>query len=162
MKIPYTRRSSQSNKIPSFKMRSNFLKDSFFPAVISEWDSLDENIQNSSSINVFKKELLKFIWSKPKSTCNIHDTKGLKLITRLRLGLSHLGDHKFRHNFQHWVSPMHSCGQDIKTTTHFLLHCPNHHCSKKTLFHMITQVSGTISRQSDSTITIISLFGDSS
>ena len=106
MKIPYTRRSSQSNKIPSFKMRSNFLKDSFFPAVISEWDSLDENIQNSSSINVFKKELLKFIWSKPKSTCNIHDTKGLKLITRLRLGLSHLGDHKFRHNFQHWY---HQC-----------------------------------------------------
>ena len=57
----YATRSSQSNKISSFKTRHNFFKDSFFPAVISEWNSLDINIQNSSSINVFKKELLRFI-----------------------------------------------------------------------------------------------------
>ena len=50
--------------------------------------------------------------------------------------------------------------QDIKTTIHFLLHCPNHHCASKTLFHKITQVSGTISRHSDSTFTEILLFGD--
>ena len=52
------------------------------------------------------------------------------------------------------------CGQDIETTTHFLLHCLNHHCIRKTLFHKISQVSGTILRQSDSTITKILLFGD--
>ena len=78
-------------------------------------------------------------------------------------------------------------GQGIETTTHFpintprgfhvrfhvvstwnprgvfvgfLLHCPNHHCARKTLFHKINQVSGIISRQSDSTITKILLFGD--
>ena len=149
-------RSSQSNKISSFKTR-HF---SFFPAVISEWNSLDVNIRNSSSINVFKKELLKFIRPEPNSTYNINDSKGLTLLTRLRLGLSHLGDHKFRHNFQDCVSPMCSCGQDIETTTHFLLHCPDHRCAKKTLFHKINQVSGNILRQSDSTITKILLFGD--
>ena len=154
----YATRSSQSNKIPSFKNRHNFFKDSFFPAVISEWNNLDINIRNSSPINVFKKKLLKFI--KPKSTYNIHDTKGLKLLTRLRLGLHHLGDHKFRDNFQDCVSPMCSCGLDIETTTHFLLHSPNHHCARKILFRKITQVIGTISRQSDSTITKILLFGD--
>ena len=110
---------------------------------------------------MFKKELLKFIRPEPNSTYNINDTKGLKLLTRLQLGLSHLGDHKFRHNFQDCVSPMCYCGQDIETTTHFLLHCPNHHCARKTLFHKINQVSGTISRQSDSTITKILLFDDS-
>ena len=47
----YATRSSQSNKISSFKTRYNFFKDSFFPAVISEWNSLDINIRNSSSIN---------------------------------------------------------------------------------------------------------------
>ena len=47
----YATRSSQSNKILSFKTRHNFFKDSFFPAVISEWNSLDINIRNSSSIN---------------------------------------------------------------------------------------------------------------
>ena len=51
-------------------------------------------------------------------------------------------------------------GQDIETATHLLLHCPNHHCARKTLFYGINQVSGTISRQSDSTITKILLFGD--
>ena len=52
------------------------------------------------------------------------------------------------------------CGQDIETTTHFLLHCPNHLCARKTLFEKINQLSGTILRKSDSTITMILLFGD--
>ena len=107
-----------------------------------------------------KKELLKFIRPEPNSTYNINDTKRLKLLTRLQLDLSHLGDHKSRYNFQDCVPPMCYCGQDIETTTHFLLHCPNHHCARKTLFHKINQVSGTILRQSDSTIAKILLFGD--
>ena len=127
---------------------------------MSEWNSLNRDIRNSSSLNVFKKELLKLIRPEPNSTYNINDTKGLKLLTSLRLGPSHLGDHKFRHNFQDCVSPMCYCGQDIETTTHFLLHCPNHHCARKTIFGKINQVSGTILRQSDSTTTKILLFGD--
>ena len=70
----YATRSSQSNKISSFKTRHNFFKDSFFPAVISEWNSLDVNIRNSSS-TVFKKELLKFISPVPNSTYNINIPK---------------------------------------------------------------------------------------
>ena len=138
----YATRSFQSNKMLIF--RTSFFKDSFFPAVISEWNSSDINICNSSCINVFKKEVLKFIRPEPNSTCNINDTKGLKLLTRLRLGLIHLGDQKFRHNFQGCVSPMCYCGQDIEATTHFFLHCPNHHCARKTLFHKINKVRGTI------------------
>ena len=142
--------SSQGEVLKATKSRvlrsDNFFKDSFFPAVISEWNSLDTNIRNFS-INVFKKELLNFIRPDPNSTYNINGTKGLKLLTRLRLGLSHLGDHKFRHNFQDCVSPMCSYGQEIETTTHFLFHCLNHHCARKTLFHKINQVSGAISSQ---------------
>ena len=113
----YVTESSQNNKIPSFKIRYNFFKDSFFPTVISEWNYLDINIRNSSSINVFKKELLKFIRPEPNITYNIHDAKRLKLLTRLRLGLSHLSDHRFRHKFQDCVFQC-SCLQDIETTTH--------------------------------------------
>ena len=57
----YATRSSQSNKISSFKTRHNFFKDSFFPAVISEWNSLNINTRNSPSINVFKIAA----WTKP-------------------------------------------------------------------------------------------------
>ena len=100
---------ARSSQISGFKARHNFLKDSFFAVVISQWNSLDVNIRNSSSIDVFKKELLKFIRPVPNSTYNINDSKGLTLLTRLQLGLSHLGDHKFRHNFQDCVSPLCSC-----------------------------------------------------
>ena len=120
--------------------------DILFPAVISKWNSLDINIRNSSSITVFKKELLKFVRPEPNSIYDICETKGLKLLTRLLLRLSHSVDYKFRHNFQGCVSPMCYCGQDIEITTHFLLHFSNHHCARKTLFHKINQGSGTISR----------------
>ena len=109
---------------------------------------------------MFKKELLKFIRPVPNSTYNINDTKGLKLLTRLRLGLSHLGDHKFRHIFQDYVSPLCYSVQDIETTTHLLLHFPNYHCERKSIFHKINQVSRTILRQSDLTFTKTLLFGD--
>ena len=53
-----------------------------------------------------------------------------------------------------------SFGQDIETTTHFLLRCPSSDCPRKTLFYKINQVSGDISRQSYTTIVNILLFGD--
>ena len=109
---------------------------------------------------MFKKELLKFIRSESNFTYNIHDTKELKLLTKLRLGISHLGGHKFRRNFQNCVSPMRSCGQDIETTTHFSFSAPIIIAQGKPFFHKITQVSRTTLRQSNSTITKILLFVD--
>ena len=101
--ITYATRSSQSNIISSFKTRHIFLKDSFFPAVISEWNSLDIN---KFFFHVFNKELLKLNRPEPNSSYNVNDTIGLKLLTRLQLGHSHVGDHKSRQNFQDCVSPM--------------------------------------------------------
>ena len=88
----YATRSCRSNKILSFKIRHVCFKGYFFPSVISKWNSFDKNIRNSSSIYVFKKELLKFIRPEPNPTYNINDAKGLELLTKLQLGLSHLGD----------------------------------------------------------------------
>ena len=87
-----------------------------------------------------------------------HDIKGLKLLTRLRYGLSHLGDHKFGTNFWDCVS---QCVLAVRIVKQQLnSNCPNHHYARKTLFHKVNQVIGTISRQSDSIITKILLFGD--
>ena len=47
--------------------------------------------------------------------------RGLKLLTRLRLGLSHLREHKFRHNFNDT-----SGTNNLETSEHFLLHCPTY------------------------------------
>ena len=98
------------------------------------------NIRNSSSFNIFRKSILKFIKSSANSLFNCHNPKGIKFITRLRLGLSYLREHKFKHSFQGFLNPFCSCGLDIESTVHFPLHChmyiterhsPEHH--KKTL-----------------------------
>ena len=44
---------------------------------------------------MFKKVLLKFIRVELKLTYNIRNTEELKLLTRMRLGLSHLTEHSF-------------------------------------------------------------------
>ena len=45
-------------------------------------------------------------------------------MTRLTFGLSLLREHKFKHAFQDTLNPLCSCGNSVKSTEHFLLHCP--------------------------------------
>ena len=119
------------NNIPQFKVKHNFFQNSFFPSAVIEWNKLDLNIHNSESLNVFKNSLLKFIRPPGNSVFSCHNLRGVKLLTRLRLGLSHLREHKFKHDFQYTLNPVCSCGNNIETLAHFLLHCP--HCCNETL-----------------------------
>ena len=86
-----------NNLIPSFNIKTNFLKNSFFPTVITEWNNLDISIRNSSSCHIFKNLILKFIKHETNRISSTQNFEGLKLLTRMRLGLSHLADHKFRY-----------------------------------------------------------------
>ena len=52
--------------------------------------------------------------------------KELKLITRLRRGLSHLCQHKFKHSVQDSHNSICSCGNNIEMSTHFLIHFFNY------------------------------------
>ena len=69
------------------------------------------NLTKSKSISVFREKILNFIRPSPNSVFDIHNPKGIKLITRLRLGLSHLREHKFKHSFQDTLNPLCNCGQ---------------------------------------------------
>ena len=51
------------------------------------------------------------------------DPVGVKLLTRLRLQLGNLNEHKFRHGFEDTVSPMCLCNTEIEINEHFLLCC---------------------------------------
>ena len=121
--------------IPCFNTRHNFFRNSFFPSTLIEWNNLDINIRNSESYAIFKKSILRFIRPSEKPIFNCHNSSGIKLITRLRLDFSHLHEHKFRHNFQDTLNPICSCGENIKTTTHYLLHCPNYLNERMTLWN---------------------------
>ena len=126
----YSTRSSQFDNISNLKTRSNFFRNSFFPSTITEWNKLDRDIRNSDSLNVLKFSPLKFLRPVANSVFEINNPYGLKLLTRLRLVLSHLRYHKFRYNFQDCINPICVCGVEIETTTHFLLHCPLCQCAR--------------------------------
>ena len=77
-----------SFNLVSFK--SEYFKNSFIPNVIYEWNKLDPDICSSASYNLFRNTLLKFIRPLPRKMFSINDSVGVKLLTRLRLGFSHL------------------------------------------------------------------------
>ena len=104
----------------------NVLLQSFTDLRVN-WNQLDPNIQNSSSIEIFKRALLKCIRPKSAQVYKIHHPRGLKLLTRIRLGLIHLREHKFRHNFNDTIDPFCLCGTNcLETSEHYFLHCPTY------------------------------------
>ena len=100
---------------PFLKQNIFFSKTLFFPSTISEWNKLDPNHRNSESFLAFKKNILQFIRPTANSVYNCHNPKGIKLITRFLLGLSHLREHKFKHNFQEPLNSLCNCGHGIES-----------------------------------------------
>ena len=152
---------SNTNNIPLFKVKHNFFQNSSFPSAVIEWNKLDLNIRNSESLNIFKKTLLKFIRPSGSTIFNCHNPKGVKLLTRLRLGLSHLRERKFKHSFQDSLNHICSCGNDIETSAHFLLQCPNFSNERSTFLNIIGSKDRNILTRSESQVTKTLLYGDS-
>ena len=91
---------------------------------------------------------------------SILDPPGLKLLSRLRLNLSHLNEHKFRHNFRDQINPLCSCNLEIESTDHFLLRCQSFFHSRKVLLDNLVKLVGPIMNLSDSHLIKILLYGD--
>ena len=89
----------------------------------------------------------------------MHNPHGIKLLTRLRVRLSHLHERKFRQNFQDSLDPFCNCGRHIETTIHFFLHCSNYSNQRKTLFEKISSIKRSLLNQNDSIIVETLLFG---
>ena len=109
---------------------------------------------------MFKKALLKYIRTSPSLVYNVTDYVGLKLLTRLRLNLSHLCEHKFKHNFQDTVNPLCSCSLEFESVTHFLLHCHFYTNQRKTLFDSLHDINTSIPNLSDDKLVNVLLYGD--
>ena len=70
----------------------------------------------------------------------IHDPTGIKLLTRLRLGLSHLNQYRFNHNYQNCTSPKCICSSENESATHFFLHCHFYIPIQTTLFDKLKEL----------------------
>ena len=101
---------------PYFKVRHIF-----------ESNKIDKNIRKSESLNIFKKSILKFIRPSQNRVYNCHNNnKGIKLLTRLTVGLSHLREHRLNHSCQGTLNPTCNCSKDIESASHYPLHGPDY------------------------------------
>ena len=79
--------------------RTERYRNSFFPCCISQWNNLDSRIRNLRSIATFKCAILDFIHPNPTPHFKINRLSGFVFLTQLRVGFSHLCEHKFRQFF---------------------------------------------------------------
>ena len=118
------------NTYSVMRCRNDYFKNSFIPYVVREWNKLSSEIRNSTSCQQFRKLLLSFIKPTCTSLFSIHHPVGVKLLVRLRLGFSHLREHKFRHHFHDTLNPLCPCSLEPETTSHYLSHCHNFSSSR--------------------------------
>ena len=104
------------------------------------------------------------IQSKPaKSVYGIHDPKGLSHLTQLRVGLSKLNFHKFKHNFRDTINPMCPTSDGIEDTEHFLLFCPSFDAQRQDLLAGMVELLRPfvqITDLSNDALTQLLLYGD--
>ena len=103
---------------------------------------------------------MQFIRPKASPVFNIIDPEGLKLLTRLRVRLSHLKEHKYQHNFVDTLNPICNCGLlEIESTSHYLLRCNFFITQRQTLLASISILMGDISNLSDKKKVDLLLYG---
>ena len=105
--------------------------------------------------------MLNLIRPKCNEAYGVHNPTGLKLLTRLRLGLSHLINHKFNHNFRDCINPLCSFSLSVENNVHFFLYCHHFSLQKQTLMNNIKSIDKNIINATDSDLVNILLFGSS-
>ena len=139
--------------------RTVSFKNSFLPYAIKEWNKLDSEIRNGKTFASFRKMLLNFIRPIGNSTHKIYDPLGIKLLTRLRLGFSHLSKHKFRHNFADSLNPLCSCSLETESTLHFFLRCHNYTTLRRALMTDLKNINDAIMSLNESDLLHVMLYG---
>ena len=114
----------------------------------------------SESYGIFKKSLLKFIRTTPNSVFNVVDSYGIKVLTRLRVGWSHLREHKFRRNFQNTVNLLYSCSLEIEMTFHFFLRCQHFITLRNNLMNELQKLDFNISNLDEAPLNKLLLLSD--
>ena len=143
-----------------FHCRTESFKNSFFPYTIEPWSSLDLSSINSNSLEVFKSKLLAFIRPVQRSIYNVFNAQGLKLLTRLRQGLSHLNEHRFRLNVTDCINPLCFCSLEAENTLHFFLHCRHYSTFRMGLTNKVNQIDENFSYLSDDNKVSLLLYCD--
>jgi len=123
------------NPIYPLNIRTERFRNTFFPYCISQWNVLGGNIRDLPSIKTFKKAIYEFLRPKQSHVFDVPDIQGVIFLNRLRVGFSHLNEHKFRHGFRDTLDPFCGCRTNsVENTQHFLLHCSIYSHARQSLF----------------------------
>ena len=145
------------NSFNTVSCKSEYFKNSFVPNVINEWNELDPDIRSSSTL--FRNTLLKFIGPAQRKTFNINDSVGVKLLTRLRLGFSHLRDHNFRNGLRDILNPLCPCSIETKTTAHYFLRCHFYNVNRSALMSQLNEIDSSFSALNENKFIGLILYG---
>ena len=74
--------------------------------------------------------------------------------------MRHLSERKFKHNFQDCLNPICSCGLDIESISHFLLHCPTFNDERFTLRSTLNNIDYTLPELNESYLSQTLLYGN--
>ena len=153
---------SSRRHVNSFNLvscKSEYFKNYFIPNVIYEWNKLDPNIRSSASYNLFRNTLLKFLRPVQRKTFNVNGSVGVKLLTRLRLGFSHLLEHKFRHGFIDILNPLCPCSIEAETTGHYFLCCHFYNANRSALMNKLNEIDSSFSILNENNFFDLILYG---
>ena len=107
----------------------------------------------------FRNALIKIERTIPEPIHNVYNPVALKLLTKLRLGLSHLNQHKFNHNFQDCLNPLCSCSLEVESVSHFFLHCHYYSNIRSTLLNELQSIDINLLNQEDDIVVEVLLYG---
>ena len=121
--------------------------------------NLDFQCRKATS-NVFRNYLLKSVPPLSKPIYNTHNPPGVRLLTILGLGLSHLNEHRFSQNFKGCINPLYTSTLEAQSTTHFFLHCHYYNNIRKTLLDDLKVINVDIFKLSETALTDLLLYGE--
>ena len=108
---------------------------------MNEWDKLLPEVSEAPSLSILKSIILALIRPPSKPVHGTHDPKGLAVLTQLRVGLSKLNFHKFRHNFSDTIDPMCPANDGVEDTDHYLLFCQSYEEPRRELLDGFNEIS---------------------
>ena len=121
-------------------MKSTYLTETFFSTTVLRLDFTAITVQLTHGGACASH-------GNPDETCDlvesvfgIHDPIGLSYLTQIRVGLSKLKFHKFRHNFRDTIDPLCPTNDGIEDTEHFLLLCPSFDIQRRDLLAGVSEL----------------------
>ena len=147
------------NEVHPMSWQTHRFKNSFYPDAVNSWNNIGPDLRQTEKISAFKSAIVGMIIPEEKSIFNIHH-KNLRYLYQLRVGLSPLRAHKFRHNFRDTPNDLCVCQSGIESTIHFLLHCPIYDDHREVLMNIVQPiVHGLSNISNDKIMSNILLYG---